>query len=89
MLARDPRKVEMNVTDERIAKMESDVGHLKTDVADIKVKMDKMSERMEKFYESLNEKMDKLRDGLWMTRIEMLLIGAGLLAVIARVFKWI
>jgi hypothetical protein len=100
VLARESRKVEKNMSEDRIARIEADVGHVKTDVADLKVKldstnerMDKMNEgliqRMDKMYERLSEKIDKLRDALWMTRIEMLLIGAGLLAIIARVFKWV
>lgn len=93
----DPRitRLESNV-----ARLESDVAHIRTDIADIKVNMREMrkdisamDKRITEVDKSLRAEMAGLRDdltkGLASTRIWMLLQSAGLLAVMARAFKWI
>jgi uncharacterized protein YoxC len=96
VLAKDFRKVEQPMSEERLAKIEtnvarlqSDVEHLQTDVSDLKRTMEQVIAKIDKLSEDLNGKIEKLQDALWMTRIELLLIGAGLLAIIARVFQWL
>jgi predicted nucleic acid-binding Zn-ribbon protein len=69
-------------------------------IDDLNAKVDKLNEKVnkgigdlnskiDKGVDTLNGKIDKLRDDMWKTRIELLLIGAGLLAIIARQFKWL
>jgi predicted nucleic acid-binding Zn-ribbon protein len=100
VLVRDTRKAEQSMNEERLVKLESNAEHLKNDVSDFKTTMEKICTRIEKRIDdlsakidkgvdTLNGKIDKLRDDMWKTRIELLLIGAGLLAIIARQFKWL
>jgi predicted nucleic acid-binding Zn-ribbon protein len=111
VLAKDTRKAEQTMSEERLVKLESNAEHLKNDVSDFKITMEKICTRIEKRiddlsariekriddlstnidkrFDNLNAKIEKLRDDMWKTRIELLLIGAGLLAIIARQFGWL
>ncbi len=61
-----------------IASLQSDVKHMAGDIADIKSEVKGLRDRME----GLSRRIDS-------TKIWMLLIAGGLLAVLARSFKWI
>jgi predicted nucleic acid-binding Zn-ribbon protein len=100
VLARDTRKAEQNMSEERLVKLELNAEHLKNDVADFKItlekictriekKIDDLAARMDKRIDALDARVEKLRDDMWKTRLELLLIGAGLLAIIARQFGWL
>ena len=66
----------------RIAKLESDVGHIQSDISDIKVDARKTL-----------DKIDEIKDSISSAKIWALLLYIGLAALLlgtmARGFKWI
>jgi predicted nucleic acid-binding Zn-ribbon protein len=77
-----------DVSDFKIT-MEKICTRIEKRIDDLSAKIDRGIDDLNAKVDKLNEKVDKLRDDMWKTRIELLLIGAGLLAIIARQFKWL
>ncbi len=88
----------------RIARIESDVQHIRADTADLRVELRRTNDRIDGLRDDLTGRIDGLRedltgriDGLkeklhslttWALLLYFTLAG-GLLTVIARAFKWI
>ena len=77
----------------RIARLESDVGHLRTDVADIKVDLRALRDKVDSVNENLGARIDKLDHRLSTAMIWALTLYIGLaammLATMARGFGWL
>ena len=88
----------------RIARIESDVQHIKADTADLRVELrrtndkidgvrDELTKKIDDFHKELTGKIDSLKDTLHSLTLWALLLyftlAGGLLTVIARAFKWI
>lgn len=84
----------------RIARIESDVGHLRTDVADIKVDLRELRTKVDGVESLMHEKFDSLRDDnaglsdqIASAKIWALMLYFGLAAVmlgtLARGFGWL
>jgi outer membrane murein-binding lipoprotein Lpp len=88
----------------RIARLESDVAHMRADLADIKSDGRALRDRLEQWSaslnakidrvsEQLNAKVDKLKDEIHSLKTWALLLyfalAAGMYATLARAFGWI
>lgn len=73
---------------ERIAKLESDVAHIRTDVSELKVSQQRLQDRIDFVYMSLSSRIDALTESVHQAKIWALLIAAALLGVMARGFGW-
>ena len=81
----------------RIARIESDVGHLRTDVSDIKadlrIRFDRVDTRIDRLESKLDTKIDaltqtELRAQIWALLLYVAL-AAGILGAMARGFGWL
>ena len=82
--------------EERVARLEANVDHMRSDVADIKIDLRRLNDKVEALdhaVASLALTMEKgfaeLRTGRALDRVWWLLMSAALLGVIARAVKWI
>jgi hypothetical protein len=95
---------EHNDMEARIARLESDVGHIRADLADVKsdlrglrdrvdVMTMKLSERVEAVNAQIGARIDGLRDEIHSAKIWAVLLylalAAGMYATMARGFGWI
>jgi hypothetical protein len=81
----------------RIARIESDVGHLRTDVTDIKAdlraRFDRVDTRIDRLESKLDTKIDALTQTVSRAQAWALLLyialAAGILGAMARGFGWL
>ena len=81
----------------RIARIESDVGHLRTEVSDIKAdlrtRFDRVDTRIDRLESKLDTKIDALTQTVFRAQIWALLLyialAAGILGAMARGFGWL
>jgi hypothetical protein len=77
----------------RIARLESDVGHLRSDVVEVKVDMRALRDKLDSVGVQLNTKIDDVRDSLarattWAVMLYVALATA-MLGTMARGFGWL
>ena len=82
--------------EERVARLEANVDHMRSDVADIKIDLRRLNDKVEALDHSVaslaltTEKgFAELRTARALDRVWWLLMSAALLGVIARAVKWI
>lgn len=77
----------------RIARLESDVDHMRVDIADIKVDLRALRDRVDGHAERIDTKIDALREELHAAKVWALLLyialAGGMYATLARSFGWI
>jgi hypothetical protein len=88
------------MTEIRLARLESDVAHIRSDVADVKIDLREMRrdfgglhDEMRKEFAILHQELAAGREAMirgdLMTRISMLLMCAAMLGVMARGLHWL
>ena len=77
----------------RIARLESDVGHLRGDVADIKIDVRALRDKVDDVGTQLSAKIETVKDSIVATKIWALTLyiafAAVMLGTLARGFGWI
>jgi predicted nucleic acid-binding Zn-ribbon protein len=89
-------KTETVTVENSTIKLESDVEHMKSNISDVRIdvkrlndKFDALKETVDKGFAAINLRFEQMNTSRVYDRVWFLLIGASLLAVIAKVFKWI
>jgi phage shock protein A len=82
--------------EERVARLEANVEHIRSDVSDIKVDIRRLGDKIDSVDQKLSAKIDsvvqsiaEVRIGRALDRVWWLLMSAALLGIMARAFKWI
>ena len=85
--------VEDSDMEARIARLESDVAHLRFDMADVKNELRTLRDRVDALGADLNSKLAILKDEIHSAKIWALLLyfalAAGMYATMARGFGWL
>ena len=82
--------------EERVAKLEANVEHIRSDVSDIKTDVRRLNDKIDGVNKDLFGKIDTviqaiadLKIGRALDRVWWLLMSGALLGIMARAFKWI
>ncbi len=82
--------------EERVAKLEANVEHIRSDISDMKVDIRRLSDKIDNVDQKLSGKLDSvvqaiadLRVGRALDRVWWLLMSGALLGIMARAFKWV
>jgi uncharacterized protein YoxC len=82
--------------EEREAKLEANVEHIRSDVSDIKTDVRRLNDKIDGVNRDLSGKIDTviqaiadLKIGRALDRVWWLLMSGALLGIMARAFKWI
>jgi uncharacterized protein YoxC len=82
--------------EERVAKLEANVEHIRSDVSDIKTAVRRLNDKIDGVNKDLSGKIDTviraiadLKIGRALDRVWWLLMSGALLGIMARAFKWI
>ena len=85
-----------NIVLERVAKLETNVEHIKSDVAELKTDVRRMNDKIDSVDQRLTSKIDSvlqavadLKVGRAFDRVWWFLMSGALLGVMARAFKWL
>lgn len=79
------------ILENSIVRLGSDVAHIKSDVSDLKGEVKRLHDKTDKIKEALaaiNLRFEKLNTSRVYNRVWFLLIAAGMLAAMAKGFKW-
>jgi phage shock protein A len=82
--------------EERVARLEANVEHIRSDISDVKIDIRRLGDKMDNVDQKLSTKIDsvvqaiaELRIGRALDRVWWLLMSGALLGIMARAFKWI
>jgi hypothetical protein len=82
--------------EERVARLEVNVEHIRSDVSDMKADIRRLGDKLDTVDQRLSAKIDtviqaiaELRVGRAQNRVWWLLMSGALLGIMARAFKWI
>jgi phage shock protein A len=85
-----------NPVEERVARLEANVEHIRSDVSDMKTDIRRLGDKIDNVDQKLSSKIDsvfqaiaELRIGRALDRVWWLLMSGALLGIMARAFKWI
>ena len=77
----------------RIARLESDVGHMRSDLADVKGDVRSLRDKVDAMNAKLSDKIDGVKDSIAAAKIWALVLytalAGAMLATMARGFSWI
>jgi predicted nuclease with TOPRIM domain len=79
------------ILESSIVRLESDVTHIRSHISDLKGEVKRLHDKTDKIKEALaaiNLRFEKLNTSRVYDRVWFLLIAAGMLAAMAKGFKW-
>lgn len=81
------------VMEARIARLESDVHHIRSDMTDVKADIRALRDKMDGMNAKLSERMEDLRDSVGSAKVWALILyialAGGLFGTISRGFGWL